>query len=46
VFRVKKREDGFFKLLVKLWLVLNHTKAKKGRGLPEISKMGQYRTIY
>ena len=35
-----KRGENYDELLVKLWLVLNYTEAKKGRGLPEISKLG------
>ena len=37
-----KRGENYYELLVKLWLVLNYTEAKKGRGLPEISKLGSY----
>ena len=39
-----KRGENYNELLIKLWLVLNYTKAKKGRGLPEISKLGSYST--
>ena len=40
-----KRGENYYELPVKLWLDLNYTEAKKGRGLPKISKLGSHSTI-
>jgi len=33
------------RVLKLLWLVLNHTGAKKGRGIPEITKLGRFPSL-